>query len=265
MSMKEIIRLTSMQNPQVKLWRALREHKGREEQHLFIAEGDHLTGEALNAHAAQTLLIADEALDRFPQHITAAQEQGISVYALPGHVFTSLCDTKTPQGVCAVCHLPDMDREIPAKPLKVAALDGVQDPGNVGTVLRTLDAAGFDALLINDRTADPYGPKALRASMGAVFRIPVYRCDLPGTLAGMVKGYDLYAGLLDGSTPFFERQRSKPGVCVIIGNEGAGISKEVASVPGLQKVRLPMEGGAESLNASVAGAIMIYDIVRCGK
>ena len=80
-----------------------------------------------------------------------------------------------------------------------------------------------------------------------------------------MRQHDLYAGLLDGSTPFFERQRSKPGVCVIIGNEGAGISKEVASVPGLQKVRLPMEGGAESLNASVAGAIMIYDIVRCGK
>ncbi len=263
--MKEIIRLTSMQNPQVKLWRALREHKGREEQHLFIAEGDHLTGEALNARAAQTLLVAEDALDRFPEHINMAQKQGISVYALPAHVFASLCDTKTPQGVCAVCRLPDMDRELPGDALKIAALDGVQDPGNVGTVLRTLDAAGFDALLINDRTADPYGPKALRASMGAVFRIPVFHCDLPVTLAGMADRYDLYAGMLDGSTPFFERQRSRPGVCVIIGNEGAGISKEVAAVKGLQKVRLPMEGGAESLNASVAGAIMIYDIIRCGK
>ena len=146
--MKEIIRLTSMQNPQVKLWRALREHKGREEQHLFIAEGDHLTGEALNARAAQTLLVAEDALDRFPEHINMAQKQGISVYALPAHVFASLCDTKTPQGVCAVCRLPDMDRELPGDALKIAALDGVQDPGNVGTVLRTLDAAGFDALLI---------------------------------------------------------------------------------------------------------------------
>ena len=263
--MKEIIRLTSMQNPQVKLWRALRERKGRDEQHLFIAEGDHLTGEALNAHAAQALLTADDAMDKFPKHIAMAQEQGISAYALPAHVFASLCDTKTPQGVCAVCRLPDMDREMPEGALKLATLDGVQDPGNVGTVLRTLDAAGFDALLINDRTADPYSPKALRASMGAVFRIPVYRCDLPSVLAGMADRYDLYAGMLDGSTPFFERQRSKPGVCVIIGNEGAGISEEVAAVKGLQKVRLPMEGGAESLNASVAGAIMIYDIVRCGK
>ena len=245
--MSEIIRLTSMQNPQVKLWRALREHKGREEQHLFIAEGDHLTGEALNAHAAKVLLTADDAVDKFPKHITMAQEQGISVYALPAYVFASLCETKTPQGVCAVCRLPDMDRAVPAQALKLAALDSVQDPGNVGTVLRTLDAAGFDALLINDRTADPYGPKALRASMGAVFRIPVYRCDLPGTLAGMADGYDLYAGMLDGSAPFFERRRSKPGVCVIIGNEGAGISKGVAAVKGLQKVRLPMEATPEGM------------------
>ena len=104
--MREIIRLTSMQNPLVKNWRALREHKGREEQHLFIAEGDHLTGEALNAHAAQALLAADDALEKFPRHIAAAQEQGIGVYALPAHVFAALCDTKTPQGVCAVCRLP---------------------------------------------------------------------------------------------------------------------------------------------------------------
>ena len=119
-------------------------------------------------------------------------------------------------------------------------------------------------LLIDGRTADPYGPKALRASMGAVFRVPVYAGNLPEMLERIGDTHDLYAGALDGE-PYFERVRSHPGVCVIIGNEGAGISQAVYGVSGLKKVKLPMVGGAESLNASVAGAIMIYDIVRRGE
>ena len=134
----------------------------------------------------------------------------------------------------------------------------------MGTMLRTLDAAGFDALLMGAGTADPFSPKALRATMGAVFRVPVYACDLPQQLAAIADTHDLYAGALDGK-PFFERVRTHPGVCVIIGNEGAGISDAVYAVPGIQRVKLPMAGGAESLNASVAGAIMVYDIVRLGK
>ena len=99
--------------------------------------------------------------------------------------------------------------------------------------------------------------------MGAVFRVPVYVCDLPQTLTALSQTHDLYAGALDGK-PFFERTRQKEGACIIIGNEGAGISQKVYDVPGIARVKLPMVGGAESLNASVAAGIMIYDIVRCG-
>lgn len=256
--------ITSLQNGQVKGWRALKETKGRAGQHLFLAEGDHLAGEALSSHAAKILLVAESAAERYAAHIARAREQQLSVYYLAEHVMEGLCDAKTPQGILAVCGLPDLRVPIPADCAKLAALDGVQDPGNVGTVLRTLDAAGFDALLIDRRTADPYGAKALRASMGAVFRIPVYLCDLPRELERLSGTHDLYAGALDG-VPFFDRTRSHQGVCVIIGNEGAGISPAVYAVPGIQKVKLPMVGGAESLNASVAGAIMIYDIVRRGE
>ena len=257
-------RITSLQNPQVKAWRALKETKGRAAQRLFLAEGDHLTGEALTARAARTLLIGESGLDRYAGHLREAARQGIETCVLGDHVMEALCDARTPQGVIAVCALPDQARSLPPGANRLAALDGVQDPGNVGTVLRTLDAAGFDGLLIDRRTADPFGPKALRASMGAVFRVPVYAGDLPEMLAALGDTHDLYAGALDGA-PFFERERTKPGVCVIIGNEGAGISPAVYAVPGIRKVRLPMAGGAESLNASVAGAIMIYDIVRRGE
>lgn len=257
--------ISSLQNQQVKAWRALKETKGRAAQRLFLAEGDHLAGEALASHAARTLLVGESAWERFSAHAEAARQQRISVYRLADHVMEALCDARTPQGVIAVCSLPESGAQAPLHCKKLAALDGVQDPGNVGTVLRTLDAAGFDALLIDRRTADPYGPKALRASMGAVFRIPVYSGDLPEMLTALSGTHDLYAGALDGRPYFEERSRSHPGVCVIIGNEGAGISPAVYAVPGIQRVKLPMVGGAESLNASVAGAIMIYDIVRRGE
>ena len=130
--------------------------------------------------------------------------------------------------------------------------------------LLLVNFAAAAALLLGAGTADPFSPKALRATMGAVFRVPVYACDLPQQLGAIADTHDLYAGALDGK-PFFERVRTHPGVCVIIGNEGAGISDAVYAVPGIQRVKLPMAGGAESLNASVAGAIMVYDIVRLGR
>ena len=261
--MKEA-RISSLQNQQVKAWRALRDAKGRAAQRLFWAEGDHLAGEALHSNAARMLVVSDGAAEKYAEHIARATARDVEVVYLAEHVMSALCDAKTPQGIAAVCGLPDVHQPVRPELLRLAALDGVQDPGNVGTILRTLDAAGFDALLMDSKTADPYSPKALRASMGAVFRIPVFQCDLPQTLAALSATHDLYAGALDGA-PYFDRVRGKPGVCVVIGNEGAGISAAVYGVPGLQKVKLPMVGGAESLNAAVAGAIMIYDIVRCGK
>ncbi len=256
--------ITSLQNPQVKMWRALKNAKERAAQGLFLAEGDHLTGEALRERFAVTLLVAQSAASRFDEHIKAARESGVDICYLSDHALEAICDAKTPQGVAAVCRMSAAEQEAKNGLSRLAALDGVQDPGNVGTMLRTLDAAGFDAMLIDSRTADPYSPKALRASMGAVFRVPVYVCSLPEKLSELSQTHDLYAGALDGEA-FFERRREKKGVCVIIGNEGAGISKQVYDVPGIKRVKLPMVGGAESLNASVAGAIMVYDIVRRGE
>lgn len=261
--MKEL-HITSLQNAQVKMWRALKDGKGRAAHRLFLAEGDHMAGEALKENFVQTLLVDETAQERYCAHINTAREKNVDICLLPEHVLSSVCDARTPQGIVAVCRLPEVKKALHGTEKLLAALDGVQDPGNVGTILRTLDAAGFDAMLINGRTADPYAPKALRASMGAVFRIPVYSCDLPETLAALSSTHDLYAGALDGQ-PFFNRRRTKEGVCVIIGNEGQGISAQVYAVPGLERVKLPMVGGAESLNASVAAGIMIYDIVRCGE
>ncbi len=256
--MKTILTLTSTQNPQIKAWRELGKSRGaRFAQQAFIAEGEHMAQEALKEHCAAALLVDLDAQEKFASLIEAA---ACPVYLLSAHAMAAVCDAKTPQGVAAVCDMKALPR-LKKQELQVA-LNAVQDPGNVGSILRTLDAAGFDCLIIDSETADPYAPKALRASMGAVFRIPILlAANLPEHLKALSNhNTEILAGDLHGQ-PFFERPASPRAACLIIGNEGAGIAPEVMAAATL-RVKLPMVGGAESLNASVAAGIMIYDLLR---
>lgn len=250
--------ITSLQNPLIKCWRALNRSRAERVAHgLFLAEGEHMAFEAVKEHKAQALLIDSAARDKYE----AALSQNLPRYYLASHVMAAICDAKTPQGVAAVCAYPQDETPDKLGALMIA-LDGVQDPGNVGTILRTMDAAGFTGLLMDEKTADPYAPKALRASMGGVFRVPTARCqDLPATLAKLsAAGYDILAGDLQGE-PFYQRPPVQDKVCIVIGNEGAGISPAVKE-KATMRLRIPIVGGAESLNAAVAAAIMMYDLVR---
>ncbi len=258
--MNEII--TSPQNPQVKIWRSLNKSRAaRIENGLFLAEGEHMAGEALQEHKARALLIDERARAKFAALAEKAAAQGVLVFTLSSRAIESLCDAKTPQGVVAVCGMPQGDASLVPGDL-LAALDGVQDPGNVGTVIRTADAAGFHAVLIDDKTADPFGPKALRASMGGVFRVPVVRCEsLPDRLRALASaGYEIVAGDLHGKD-FYRRPPARDKICIVIGSEGQGVSPEVLA-EATMRLKIPMPGKAESLNAAVAGAIMMYDFLR---
>ena len=140
-------------------------------------------------------------------------------------------------------------------------MDGVQDPGNVGTILRTADAAGFDGALLSGACADLYSAKTLRATMGSVFRVPTRRTDdLPAALTVMREsGYAVVATELGGADFYAHCPHEK---CVlVIGSEGRGVSPEVRAVA-THHLALPMRGGAESLNAAVAAGIMIYEMAR---
>ena len=258
--MNEII--TSLQNPQVKIWRSLNKSRSARTLHgLFLAEGEHMAGEAVKEKKAQALLMDERAWEKYAALAESASAQGVLVHALAGHVMEALCDAKTPQGVIAVCDYPHA--ALPADPGDyLLALDGVQDPGNVGTLIRTVDAAGFSRVLIDDKTADPYGPKALRASMGGVFRVPVTLCpSLPDALSGLkAQGFEIVAGDLRGA-PFFSRPTAREKICIVVGSEGNGVSPAVMAAATL-RLKLPIPGGAESLNAAVAGSIMIYDYLR---
>ncbi len=247
--------LPSLTQGELKALRALRTRGERERQGLFLAEGDHLTGESIREGKAQYLLVAAGQEQRYAAHLN----KGIPGYSISEKSLALLCDTRTPQGIVAVCALPPAPGLHTLGP-RMVALNGVQDPGNVGTILRTMDAAGFTGMLMDTACADGYSPKALRASMGAAFRIPVRVADDLTRELEQLEGHSLLAATLDGM-PFYQRSPVGQPLCLLIGSEGAGLAPEVASMA-TQRLRLPMPGGAESLNAAVAASIIIYDLLR---
>ena len=246
-------RLTSLQNPRVRAYRALKERKGRLEQDAFLVEGDKMVREALSSSFP-----VEEVLLREDRETPAWLEGFPRIVQLPAHVFGAITETRTPQGIAAVLR----PRPRPAEGPLLLALDAVQDPGNVGTILRTADAAGFDGALLGPECADVFSPKVLRATMGSIFRVGLsFPPSLPDALADLRRrGHAVLSSQLDGE-PFYGRPALSPPLVLIIGNEGAGISEAVRAAA-THRFRLPMRGGAESLNAAVAAAVMMYDLIR---
>ena len=245
--------ITSLQNPRVRAWKGLKDRKGRRETGCFLVEGRKSVAEALESgFTVETLLLTEAQAD-------FSVPAGIPVCLLPEHVMAAVCDTKTPQGAAAVVRM----REQPLTGRRLAVLDGVQDPGNVGTILRTADAAGLDGALLSADCADPYSPKVLRATMGSVFHLP-FRVtdDLPGELARLreERGIPVLSSQLDG-TPFDAFRPGPAGFALVIGSEGNGVSPAVRALAD-RRLCLPMRGRAESLNAAVAAGIMMYSLMR---
>ena len=246
-------RITSLKNPKVQLWKSLKDRKGRRETGCFLVEGRKMVEEALvSSFGVEAGLVDAERAGEF------ALPQDIPVTTMPAHVLSAVCDTKTPQGIAAVVRLHQA--EISGG--RLVALDGVQDPGNVGTIIRTADAAGLEGIILSEQCADVFSPKTLRATMGSIFRMPmVVTSDLPGYLTALREdGYSIISSQLDGE-PFYQRSPVGEKFCLIIGNEGNGISDEVKATA-THRVKLPMRGGAESLNAAIAAGIMMYDLMK---
>ena len=252
--------ITSLKNPAVQDARALAAAKERSRQRAFLLDGEHMVGEGLHMRPedVKTVFVDENRLEQYAGLIALARGD---VYSVPEHVLAAISQVKTPQGIAAVCGLPEA-RSLADMGDKLILLENVQDPGNVGTVLRTLDAAGFDGCVFTPGCADPYGPKTLRATMGSTFRVPM--CTVPDaaeaarTLAE--NGYAVIGAALDGE-PFYERGALPDKLCVIIGNEGQGMTKETLANC-THRYRLPMRGGAESLNAAVAAAIFMYELMN---
>ena len=184
--------------------------------------------------------------------------QGVACYCLPSHVMAAVCDTHTPQGCAAVLRM----QERSADGKRLVVMDGVQDPGNVGTIIRTADAAGLDGVLMSSACADPFSPKVLRATMGSVFHLPIRVTDaLAPELASLREnGYTVISSQLDGMS-FYDVPHPIERFALVIGNEGNGVTDAVKAEANLH-LKLPMRGKAESLNAAVAAGIMMYELTR---
>lgn len=245
--------ISSLHNPRVQAWRSLRDRKGRDLYNAFLVEGTRMVREAVDSDfELQTILVREGFILPFP--LPAA----VPVCSLPDHVFASVTDTRTPQGIAAV--LTRRMKSLSGS--RFVALDAVQDPGNVGTIIRTADAAGFDGILLGPDCADLYSPKVLRSTMGSVFRMSfAFPDNLPDMLRSYrEKGFSVLSSQLDGD-PFYERAGVSSAYILVIGNEGNGISEPVKAEAS-HRLRLPMRGGAESLNAAVAAGIMMYDLIH---
>lgn len=246
-------KLTSLKNPKIQFWRSLHEKKARDESHCFLVEGTRSVQDALHSgFQMEALLISEEYTLPIPAENTVPE------YLVPAHVLASVCDTKTPQGICAVMR----QKLQPVTGPHLVALDSLQDPGNVGTILRTADAAGLDGILLSRNCPDLYSPKVLRATMGSIFHLPAETpSHLPDRLRALrAEGYMLLSTELGGE-PFFSFSPGNSKWCLIIGNEGNGVSGEVRSLA-THHLTLPMRGGAESLNASIAAGIMMYVLMQ---
>lgn len=242
--------ITSLKNPKVAAWKALKDRKGRRESGCFLVEGRKMVEEALASSFDVETVLVQEGVS-FPDGLT------MPVYELPEHVLTAVCDTKTPQGIAAVVRM----KEQSALGKHIVVLDGVQDPGNVGTILRTLDAFEADGLVLLPGCADPFSPKTVRSSMGAVFRRPVWTCTVE-TFAQVLRGSGLRllgAALRDDTVD--ARAADYTRAVLAIGSEGRGLSDEVLALCD-ETVRIPMSPRCESLNAAVAASVLLWEAYR---
>lgn len=259
--------IASHSNPKIKLLRALRRRKVREEQGLCVVEGIFHIGEALAASeagggaAVEYLCYAPELLvGEFGRNlIDQAENMRIPVYTATTEVLTAAADKDNPQGILAVVRqrqwqLTDLS---PTELPQAVALVSPQDPGNVGTILRTIDATGASGLLLLGDGVDPYHPTAIRASMGAIFRLPVVRAafsEFDGWAGG--HQYHIYGTSTRGTTDYRTVRYAQPFI-LLMGSEREGLSEEQAAVCE-QMIALPMRGRVTSLNLAVATGVMLY-------
>ncbi len=247
-------RITSRRNPLVARLRRLgTDKRARRAEGAFLCEGGKLVGEALRWGAEVELLAVAEG---------AAPPEGlppdVQVVELPAELLAYISTVETPQGMLALCRAPALTppRELP--PGRYLVLDGVQDPGNVGTIWRTADAFGAAGLLLLPGCAEPFAPKTVRATMGACFRLPVWEAELGG-LSALLRGagVPLYAAALRDDTADI-REIPLDRAAVVIGSEGRGVSQAVLDACE-KTLKIPMRDRCESLNAAAAAAVVLWE------
>lgn len=253
--------ITSSSNQSIKEARKLATRKGRHAAGRLLVEGVRLLGDAWRSGArpdlvfyAPELLLSSEGV-ALREELAAA---GCVCLPCTAAVFTTLSETTSPQGIAGVLALPAL--AWPACPSLLLILDGINDPGNAGTLIRTAEAAGCDGVIFAPDTVDPFNDKVVRAGMAAHFRLPLRVCNTwPAVAALLSRGMDCYVADVHAALDYTEvgwRHAS----AVLVGNEahGPSIGARLLATP----ISIPMHGAVESLNAAVAGAVILFEIAR---
>ena len=256
------IRIESRENSLVKrLVHLSNDRKFRKEMQEMVCEGEKMLGEALSSgmDIHDILLAEDAELDT--ALLRQAEGQGAKLYICPSSLLGKVSNVKTPQGVVFSCERPVAELRVLQDAKRLMVLEGLQDPGNLGTIIRTADAFALDGIILCEGCVDPTSPKVVRATMGAAFRMPIAAAPLEQTVAFLrEQNMPLYAASLsESSVPLTHVDLTR--AAVMIGNEGRGITKKAAALC-TQQIIIPMDGRAESLNASVAASIIMYEMSR---
>ena len=269
-------RISSKDNSLIKHIKRLKEKKYRDEYGEFIVEGLKLINEAIQENADIRQIVVCDGCDNsemIESHLKYEMARLDFIY-VPQNIFKMISDVENPQGVLAVIGKiktnRDDNKEAGQTPKTskinlnediILALDDIQDPGNLGTILRTADSVGLKQILVSKGTADAYNPKVVRSTMGAIFRVNVIECDnLKETLKELQsKDYKVMTTSLKAKKSIYEVDYKKK--IIVIGNEANGVSKEILNLAD-EKVIIPMLGKTESLNASVATGVILYEYVR---
>ncbi|MFZ5855503.1 MAG: TrmH family RNA methyltransferase [Chloroflexota bacterium] len=268
--------ITSPQNPKLKLVRALMGRaKERREAGAFVAEGVRLIEDAVNANWPFRFVLFDETLsERGTLNVKRLTSLGVECDEIPSNLMKSLSDTETSQGTLAVLNLSPIP--YPASPSFLLIPDQIRDPGNLGTLIRSADAAGVDAVLIPPETTDPFAPKVVRAGMGAHFRLPIISMgweeigrvsesanqrvsESTSQRVSESASRRVMVADMDGES-CWETDLRQP-LMLIVGGEAEGAS-EAARKLASQRIKIPMAGKTESLNAAVAGSVLMFEVMR---
>lgn len=262
--------ITSTANAQVKeLIRLTKKSRARDEAGVFLVEGPRMAGELIGDPAwgpgIEKIYLSETYAEKHKKELAEIKSRA-EVEILSDTVFAHVSDTKTPQGILAVVKRKEygMEEILGREPAQahVLVLDNLQDPGNLGTIFRTAEAAGVTGIILSRDCVDIYNPKVIRSTMGAVFRVPfLYAEDLPGTIGELKRaGLEIYAAHLKGKNAY-DQEDYRKGCAFLIGNEGNGLRDEVAECAD-HLVIIPMQGMAESLNAAVAAAVLMFEVSR---
>ncbi|MBR3229476.1 MAG: RNA methyltransferase [Bacilli bacterium] len=234
---------TSINNEKIKKLKKLKEKKYRDEEDMFLVEGKHLTTEAYNNGYLLELLVPEN----------SDYKLDVKTNEISKNIIKYLSDLKTSAGIFGICK----KKKMKLKEGKILVLDSVQDPGNIGTIIRSSVAFNVDTIVINEKCADIYSDKVIRASQGMIFSSNIIKENLKEFIKKIKKTHKIYVTKVDGGKPLKDIEKLKNFV-IIMGSEGSGVSKELLNTAD-EYLYIPMNKKCESLNVAVATSIILYN------